>query len=280
MQIFSLGYRCSSAGILKSLGLKSESYPFDWLVSRLPIIEHCIQTDFKEFLDPNNYKCIAGVTNHYPSTNPASQQWICNESVCFNQYYESDWHTNVNPNTQYYLPLPISTDRDAYGYKLMMNHRNIQNNPDDREYFARCVNRWKSMCGSDSKKLSLYIHPAIFYEEFITIRPHLIEELRRAYRALRDQMKTQTYEGIFIIPVKTPFEYPTNHCAKYVLEEQPDDVTTPGCRICILWANRDFIDAGEIFMGNCHVETYVINDYLQKTVQNGGLLPLSPLPFT
>ena len=78
--------------------------------------------------------------------------------------------------------------------------------------------------------------------------------------------------GIYIIPVKTPFDYPTNHCAKYVLEEQPDDKSTPGCRICILWANRDFIDAGEIFMGNCHAEIYVIKDYLQKTIQINGLL--------
>ena len=282
MQIFSLGYRCSSAGILKYLGVKSESYPFDWLVSRLPIVEHCIQTDFKEFLNPDNYKCIAGVTNHYSSLDPASQQWICNESVCFNQFYESGHSLDLGHSlghslglghidTKYYLPRPVSPSRDAYGYKLMMNHRNIQNNPDDREYFARCVNRWKSMCESDHKKLSLYIHPAIFYEEFITIRPHLIEELRRAYKTIQTQMHT-IYEGIFIVPVKTPFEQPTNHCAKYVLEEQPDDPLTPGCRICILWTNRDFIDAGEIFMGNCHVETYVVNDYLQKTIQNGGLV--------
>ncbi len=83
-----------------------------------------------------------------------------------------------------------------------------------------------------------------------------------------------TGDGIYIIPVKTPFEYPTNHCAKYVLEEQPDD-DMANCRVCILWTNRDFIDAGEIFMGNCQAETYVIKDYLQQTVNNRRLLPNS-----
>ena len=82
-RIVSLGYRCSSAGILKSLGLKSESYPFDWLVSRLPIIEDCIQTEFKYFVNADNYKCKEGVTNNYMSidaTDSSSRQWICNES--------------------------------------------------------------------------------------------------------------------------------------------------------------------------------------------------------
>ena len=262
--IFSLGYRCSSAGILKSLGLKHESYPFDWLVSRLPIIEHCIETGFSEFLSPNNYECATGVTNNYTSIDPASRQWVCNESFCINQYYSAATHSE---KMKLYLPRPISPERDAYGHVFMMNHRNIKTNQSDQEYFARCVERWKSL--STKKTLSLYIHPAIFYEEFLSIKPELLEELRRAHRSIST---SHPHDGIYIIPVKTPFEYPTNHCAKYVLEEQPDDPTTSRCRICILWANRDFIDAGEIFMGNCHAETYVIKDYLQKTIEKKGLL--------
>jgi hypothetical protein len=261
-QIISLGYRCSSAGIIKSLGLKTESYPFDWLLSRLPIIENCIQTGFKEFLNPDNYTTKSGATNHYVSLDPSSRQWICNESICFNEYYE-------NYPTQYYLPQPLTKMHDAYGYKLMMNHRNIKTNTQDQMYYARCVERWYNSAESH-KRLVLYIHPAVFYEEFVVLQPELIGELRRAHKSINPKG-----DGIYIIPVRTPFEYPTNHCAKYVLEEQPDDEQQPNCRICILWANRDFIDAGEIFMGNCHVETYVIRDYLQQTVNNRGLLPNS-----
>lgn len=279
-QLFSLGYRCSSAGILKSLGWKHESYPFDWLVSRLPIVEHCIQTEFCEFLNPHNYKNKTCTTNNYTSIIPSSRQWICNESVCLNEYYEQKHQ--YSDNMKYYLPQPVSTKHDAYGYKLMMNHRNIETSS-TQEYYARCVERFNIPY---KKRLGLYIHPAMFYEEFTQNRNDIIYELNRAHKSIST---THPHDGIYIIPVKTPFEYPTNHCCKYVLEEQPDDITfsrqepcsaarcalyiaNPRCRICILWTNRDFIDAGEIFMGNSYVETYVIKEYLQKTVDNKNLL--------
>jgi hypothetical protein len=261
--IFSLGYRCSSAGILKSLGIKHESYPFDWLVSRLPIIEHCIQTDFKEFLNSNHYICKTGMTNHYTSLDISSRQFICDEKICYNNYYEQC------TIPEYYLPSPICKTNDAYGYKLMMNHHTIQTH---HEYFARCVERWNRNIKTQSRKLSLYIHPAIFYDQFLSIKSQLIEDIRNFFRT---NMKQYNCDGLFIIPVKTPFQNPTNHCAKYVLEEQADDISSTGCRICILWANRDFIDAGEIFMGNCHIETYVIKDYLQKTIIHNKLLQIS-----
>lgn len=268
-KIISLGYRCSSAGILKSLGFKTESYPFDWLVSRLPIIEHCIESQFKEFLNPDNYTSTTGVTNNYTSMDPASQQWICNESFCVNEYYETN-HNLPTDSIKYYLPQPIRPERDAYGHRLLMNHRNIKTSQQDQEYFARCVERWKTL--SSKKTLALYIHPATFYEEFLSIKSELIDELRRSHKSIST---THPHDGIYIIPVKTPYIDPTNHCCKYVLEEKPDDPATPRCRICILWANRDFIDAGEIFMGNAHTETYVIKDYVYQTVNNKGLLAIS-----
>jgi hypothetical protein len=313
--IFSLGYRCSSAGLIKSLGLKLESYPFDWMVSRLPIIEDCIKTEFKYLLDPNHYECVESTTGNYTSLDPSSRQWICNESVCFNKYYESFDLSRITTDSQIelYLPRPITPlflqnavgvspalrihhpiptlvplsgivpTRDAYGYKCMMNHRNIKRNTNDLEYFIRCVERWKNMITSTSRTLSIYIHPAIFYEEFVSIREDLLKEVRRFHMSFCDIVSTKLQgglaeegdttthrrDGIYIIPVKTPYDNPTNHCSKYVLEEQPDSETSPGCRICILWTNRDFVDAGEIFMGNCHVETYVVKDYLIQTIKGG-----------
>jgi hypothetical protein len=271
--VFSLGYRCSSAGILKSLGLKTESYPFDWMVSRLPIIEDCIQTEFIHFLSSNSYKCVQGVTNNYTSLDPSSRQYICNESICFNEHYETNLDTTIsNRIKEFYLPEPICAETDAYGYKLMMNHRNIKHNQEDREYLNRCVERWNIMMHSNKRKLALYIHPVIFYDAFLKSKQRIMDDIRKSYCNTFGNIMYSQCDGIYIIPVKTPFEYPTNHCAKYVLEEQPDDESVPDCRICILWANRDLIDAGEIFMGNCHVETYVIKDYIQKTFENKGLL--------
>ena len=46
----SLGSFCLSASILKSLNIKFESYPFDWVFAYPITIKHCIENDFKDFL--------------------------------------------------------------------------------------------------------------------------------------------------------------------------------------------------------------------------------------
>ena len=54
----SIGTRCISSQILQNLNIKKESYPFDWIISNLDIIKHCIQDDFKIFLDKQYYYII------------------------------------------------------------------------------------------------------------------------------------------------------------------------------------------------------------------------------
>lgn len=276
----SLGYRCSSAGILKSLGLKQASYPFDWLVSRPPIIEHCIATGFAEFLNPRNYFNKKSTTNNYTTLDPSSSQWVCDEMICVNDYYETAFDT---VNLDFYLARPLTAAKDAYAHRLVMNHHDITKQTDS-EYYGRCVERWNQLFRSSvapisyttrnpNQILTLYIHPAIFLECYEQAKYHIREDIRRFHRSLSasvvNAVAGSKHDGIYIIPVKTPYEYPTHHCAKYVLEEQEDDPDTPHCRICILWANRDFIDAGEIFMGKSYVETYVVKDYVSQVAQNG-----------
>lgn len=262
--IFSLGYRCSSAGILKSLGIKTTSYPFDWLVSRLPIIEHCVENQFKEFLDPLNYEKKRSATHYYPTNNPNSRQWICDEKIVFNRWYEK---SNLLISTKdIYIPQPLDPANDAYAHQMMMNHHDITNET-DRAYYERCVDRWNNMWNSSLKSLSLYIHPALNYDWHNRNKECVKSEILRFHKSTQSPNR----DGIYIIPVITPFEDPTQHCAKYVLEEQPDDPAYPNCRICILWTNNQFVDAGEIFMGRCNVEEYVVLEYVQTTVQLGHL---------
>lgn len=268
--IFSVGYRCSSAGILKSLGFKHASYPFDWLVSRLPIIEHCLSTEFVEFLNKNNYTKKQTATHGYATADPESKTWVCDESIQLNNYYETTFSYD---KMDLHMASHLSPDRDAYSHKLMMNHHDITTDR-DFEYYQRCINRWNQMLETaEGNALSLYIHPMIFREEFIKSGANIQMDIRRIHRVFRERFRGKSnLDGIYIIPVKTEYKLPTKHCAKYVLEEQPDEEDTPSCRICILWANSGFVDAGEIFMGDCGDETYVIQDYLQKTVANGALL--------
>ena len=83
----SLGYRCSTAGILKRLGLKHESFPFDWMISRLPIIKDCIETRFAYFIDPKWYvKKQTHTTHYHKGTTPVPMK-ICDETIYENVHY-------------------------------------------------------------------------------------------------------------------------------------------------------------------------------------------------
>ena len=53
--VCSLGSLCHSSNLLKKNNLKSCSYPFDWIFSNHNIIIHCIEDDFKIFLDKSYY---------------------------------------------------------------------------------------------------------------------------------------------------------------------------------------------------------------------------------
>lgn len=265
---FSLGYRCSSASILKKLGIKFESHPFDWIVSRPPIIEHCISDRFREFFNTENYEKKQSTTNHYESIDSTPRK-IVDENIFVNKYYEN-YGGESSTYRKYYVAPPLTTKYDTYAHQLVFNHHDITS-PSDRAYYRRCVERWDALMASETtKKCGLYIHPCLFCSVYVEIERALINELRRFHKSLRNR----NIEGIYIIPVKLP--YPSvEPYVRYVLEEQPDSASVPNCRICVLWVNQDFIDAGEIFMGNSSVETAVVMDYVYKTYVNKGLLPIS-----
>lgn len=255
--VFSLGYRCSAAGILKRLGIKTESYPFDWLVSRLPIVEHCIETDFKEFLDPANYEYLHTNTYHYP-TPTSNPEWICGEDIYWNKYYQDPELFPQESLVQYYLQLPLQRPRDAYAHNLLMNHRNI-NKSEDHAYLIRCVERWRQMSESSVPKQSLYIHPIIMREDY---DEGLIDELYRFHNKLASHLPN--YRGNYVIPVRE------SECSK------TDEKTTPlivtmidqeNCKIVLLMANYRMIDAGEIFMGDMWPETNLLCDWVKSSLQ-------------
>jgi len=54
----SLGESCHSSAILKRNNLKLCSYPFDWIFSNSHNIIHCIEDEFKIFLDKSYYNTI------------------------------------------------------------------------------------------------------------------------------------------------------------------------------------------------------------------------------
>lgn len=241
--VFSLGYRCSSAGVLKRLNQKTESYPFDWLVSRLPIVEHCMETDFQEFLNPDNYEELRTNTYHY-ATPHSDPQWICEERIQWNRHY------STIPNSHLYIPSYLSKERDAYAYPFLINHKNIAD-PIDHEYYKRCVARWRNMMQSPEAKRGLYIHPVLNTEEYTPISVELLDEIRRFHGSVA----IPHFHGIYVFPVRTDTESPIETIY------QEGTIT-----VAVLWTNRDFIDAGEIFMGNHGAEEAHLCEWIHHKI--------------
>lgn len=56
MEFISVGPYCITSNLLLTLGLRTKSYPFDYIFSSLEMVEHCIHNRFDVFLDKQYYK--------------------------------------------------------------------------------------------------------------------------------------------------------------------------------------------------------------------------------
>jgi hypothetical protein len=274
----SLGYRCSSAGILKRLGLKTESYPFDWMVSRLPIIAHCVKTGFHYLIDPQNYITKHTHTTHFHEGTTPVPLRICREIVHVNQYYE----TAVPEIRQYVsasIPQPLSVaNGDTYASLCVINHRNILET-ETQTYYHRCVARWQALStealnATEALKatealnatealtattpqtiVGLYIHPAITEQEYAEQKDALIRE----FEEFRQTTVPHWTTVLFFMMVRTENPYPITKYREDCLETLVD---TPETNILTVYTNRDFVDAGEIFYQNAYIETDRMCQYI------------------
>lgn len=258
----SLGYRCSSAGILKRLGLKTESFPFDWMVSRLPIIEHCIATHFVYLVDPANYtKKQTHITHYHRGTTPTPRK-IADETVYENHYYETQ-HPEFRQLVSTQIPRPLSVETgDTYASLCVINHRNILEE-DTQSYYARCVSRWSELSPSHVPTHvpphvhGLYIHPTMTEPEYSAQRETLVAEFLRFKRDVLPEWTSI----LFFIMVRTEHPYPITQYVDSFLEIVAEDA---GVKIVRVYTNEDFIDAGEIFMQNAYIETDAMCHFLRS----------------
>jgi hypothetical protein len=242
-KIFSVGFRCSSAGILKNMGLKTESYPFDWLISRLDVIIDCMETDFHHFLNTSNYKFKH--TKTYGHMETITDNYICDEHLYVNMHYQ---------------PLYKFNEQNSYQYHLALNHYNITNS-DDHLYFVRCINRFNLMMQSTQHKTYLHISPL-----FVNNIEQNINEYKNQCIKFHDYMqqyhdKLMVYNdniciisGLFFILVKDLLE----DTSKMQILHEWIKPNYGKCKIILLMTNHSFIDGGETFMGNHHEEEEII----------------------
>jgi hypothetical protein len=231
-KIISFGHRCSSAGVIKLLNLKTESYPFDWLISKLDVIMDCIDTKFVHFLNRNNY-----ITQYSETFNfiDGKKSHICYETIHVNKYYQKD-------------PTNIQT----YKYKLALNHYNLHND-NDYQYYERCIKRLYDLLESDIKKYYLYFHYIMGINDYEREKKYIINKFEEFYEYI--SKKTVNITGIYFILIssKEPVKI-------IVLKENPQYI------IYLLYCSEQFLDCGCPFGGDQGKELQEVLSTLQNII--------------
>jgi hypothetical protein len=268
------------------------------MISRLPIIKDCIETRFAYFIDPKWYvKKQTHTTHYHEGTTPVPMK-ICDETIYENIHYTNKFafceaktpnvvssgipqFTYETPNVvssgipQYQtqtqtpksikIPEPLSIENgDTYAHLLAINHRNI-NEPETQAYYERCMERFLYYWDSPTKPVvGIYIHPTISETEY----QHQSNDLQNEFREFYEKTMPKHWSAVFFIMVRTTHPYPiTDHIPECLQTIYKDDTNNPDensnshsryIRIYVVYTNRDFVDAGEIFMQNPYIETDAI----------------------
>lgn len=121
----SLGLRCYSSWIVKSIGCKKWSGPFDWIFSSRKMVRHCLTDDFSQFLNKEHY-----------STVPKERRFDDISGFASHDFYAA-----------------------MDGVYPVFNHHDIMETV-HQEYFVRCVDRFRSSLKSTDPVLALQIYDA------------------------------------------------------------------------------------------------------------------------
>ena len=130
LPIVSLGTHCYTATLLKSAGLKTASYPFDWVFGSPGMVAHCLEDDFAAFLDPAYYEYVA----------PERRRDGPTVNLCDHRLY-----------------------RDEFGVPFVFNHRNPLESG-DYDYLRRCVERFRKLAWNGRATFLLATHDALHWE--------------------------------------------------------------------------------------------------------------------
>ncbi len=132
----SLGTLCHSSQMLKRNNFKKCSYPFDWIHSNCNIITHCLQNNFKIFLDKSYYINI-------------------NDTKCGHSYYHERMFNHHNPlNKKDYTYFVRCVDRfkkilkknESKLFILMyvnMNHNEIDKSIEFNKILSKFTSNYK-----------------------------------------------------------------------------------------------------------------------------------------
>jgi hypothetical protein len=238
--IFSVGHRCTTASLIQIMKQKFESYPFDWIVSKLDVIAHAIDTNFEEYLRSENYETINSETFNICDD---TKQHICNENIVYNKYYESNKGDNESSNKL-----------GTYGMKLALTHHDMHKEK-DHAYFQRCVTRFNKILSSSRQKFYLHVAPIMGindYEKDVGLMVHNFTAFTTYM-----QTKTQNSFGIYFIVVKNE----EKKCQIDTLFESNNSI------IMTFYVNNNLIDGGGVYDGDFYSEQYKMLVTIEGIIQ-------------
>jgi len=114
-----IGTHCFSASLLRRWGLRRWSGPFDWVFSSVPMVTHCIEDDFRDFLDRSLYAPV-----------PIEQR---RDGPTVNRVQHALF-------------------KQRFGVEYVFNHHDAHLDA-DHAYFTRCIERFRSCLKSDEPKV-------------------------------------------------------------------------------------------------------------------------------
>lgn len=231
-KLFSLGYRCTSSSLIKNLKLKEESYPFDWLVSRLNVVQDCIDTKFIHFL---NEKLYTRKKMDICNTINGQKIFYSSQEAEINMYYEND-----------------VTNTDLFNSKLAMNHQNIFTHKD---YYIRCIQRLYSLLDNDIQKFYLYTHPLMGSDDFSHSKERILKEFALFSNYIIT--KTKNIYGIYIIL-----------CLEDKSEKSVCIHNSNLYTVFVIYCNNNFIDRSFLFAGDYEVEEAEASNIILNVIQN------------
>ena len=230
--IFSVGHRCTTASLIKIMKMKFESYPFDWVVSKLETVQYCIQNKFNDFLKGENFIRTESDTINIVDN---EKHFVTNESIVFNTQFEK----NMLSATNGYKP----NSRGTYGYMLALTHHDM-NNEDNKKYFERCVKRFQNILELPQKKFYLYVNPLIGNNEFEMTSANILVQFIRFTEFMESCTKNSF--GIYFFVVR-------NHDKRGIVETMYE---TDSMVVYIMNCNNELIDGGGVFDGDFYDEQY------------------------
>jgi hypothetical protein len=132
-EFISIGPFCASAGMIKEANIQKCAYPFDYIFSSLSMVEHCIEDNFKTFLDDDE------IYYNKEEFKKKHIDYICSS----NKYYEKYLHNDI-------IIGAYKTNKLNHEFIPVFRHHNLTDN-DVKEKFIRRCNRFLDIVKNNNK---------------------------------------------------------------------------------------------------------------------------------